>query len=231
MPSSSQPTGWAGRRAATTAPTVTELTTARTGMATSGKMNWTRSGRPARRRSWSSQGTAARQSRLASHSAHASPAVHRRGRPGPAVDVIAVVLTARSAPPIRPPPTLVRCQCGRLASGQRYEGRTGPRHQAVVKQALKCQVSSATTTSRQLDQRYDERDAKHASVPLPRVRTGELRWEKFLYELKAGPAGGRLRRPSSRRQRPDGHRGTGLTLHSRWYEPRPPQEEDPPGLT
>ena len=26
--------------------------------------------------------------------------------------------------------------------------------------------------------------------------------------LKAGPAGGRLRRPSSRRQRPDGHRGT-----------------------
>jgi hypothetical protein len=42
-----------------------------------------------------------------------------------------------------------------------------------------------------------ERDAKHASVPLRRVRTGELRWEKFLYELKAGPAGGRLRWPSS----------------------------------
>jgi hypothetical protein len=30
-------------------------------------------------------------------------------------------------------------------------------------------------------------------------------WEEFLYELKAGPAGGRLRRPSSRRQR---HAGT-----------------------
>jgi hypothetical protein len=39
------------------------------------------------------------------------------------------------------------------------------------------------------------RDAKHG-VPLRRVRAGELR-EEFLYELKAGPAGGRLRRPSS----------------------------------
>jgi hypothetical protein len=28
----------------------------------------------------------------------------------------------------------------------------------------------------------------------------------FLYTLKAGPAGGRLRRPSSRRQRRDGYR-------------------------
>ena len=36
-------------------------------------------------------------------------------------------------------------------------------------------------------------------------------WETFLYTLKAGPAGGRLRRPSSRRQRHDGHRGAGLT--------------------
>jgi hypothetical protein len=35
--------------------------------------------------------------------------------------------------------------------------------------------------------------ATHASVPLRRVRAGELRWEKFLYELKAGPAGGRPR--------------------------------------
>jgi hypothetical protein len=34
----------------------------------------------------------------------------------------------------------------------------------------------------------------------------------FLYTLKAGPAGGRLRRPSSRRQRRDGHRGTGPTF-------------------
>jgi hypothetical protein len=35
---------------------------------------------------------------------------------------------------------------------------------------------------------------------------------EVLYTLKAGPAGGRLRRPSSRRQRHNGHRGTGLTL-------------------
>jgi hypothetical protein len=35
--------------------------------------------------------------------------------------------------------------------------------------------------------------------------------EEFLYELKAGPAGGRLRRPSSRRQRHDGYREAGLT--------------------
>ena len=38
---------------------------------------------------------------------------------------------------------------------------------------------------------------QHAGVPLRRVRAGEVRCEKFLYELKAGPAGGRLRRPSS----------------------------------
>jgi hypothetical protein len=41
--------------------------------------------------------------------------------------------------------------------------------------------------------------------PTPRqqarnIRGGEIRWETFLYELKAGPAGGRLRWPSSRRQ-------------------------------
>jgi hypothetical protein len=47
------------------------------------------------------------------------------------------------------------------------------------------------------------RDAKHASVPLRRVRAGEPRWEKFLYTLKAGPAGGRLRRPSSAGTGPD----------------------------
>jgi hypothetical protein len=44
-------------------------------------------------------------------------------------------------------------------------------------------------------------------------------WEKFLYELKAGPAGGRLRRPSSRRQRHDGHRRTGLTAVAELPQP------------
>ena len=47
------------------------------------------------------------------------------------------------------------------------------------------------------DHNSDERDAEHADVPLRRVRAGERRREKVLYELKAGPAGGRLRRPSS----------------------------------
>jgi hypothetical protein len=53
---------------------------------------------------------------------------------------------------------------------------------------------------------------QHAGVPLGRVRAGELRWEEFLYELKAGPAGSRLRRPPSRRQRHDSHRRTDLSL-------------------
>src|SRR5918999_580521 len=66
------------------------------------------------------------------HSAHASPAVHRRGRPGPAVDVMAVVLAAPSAPPIRPPPTLVGCQCGRPASTERYERRYGTKNLATT---------------------------------------------------------------------------------------------------
>jgi hypothetical protein len=78
------------------------------------------------------------------HSTHASTAAHRRGRPNPAGDVIAVVLATRSAPPIRPPPTLVSCQCGQLASGQRYEGRTGlgwpeaPTNQQRVTLCLPC---------------------------------------------------------------------------------------------
>jgi hypothetical protein len=42
------------------------------------------------------------------------------------------------------------------------------------------------------------------------LRSGET----FLYTLKAGPAGGRLRRPSSRRRRRHGHREIGLTYRS-----------------
>ena len=49
---------------------------------------------------------------------------------------------------------------------------------------------------------------------------GEVRCEEFLYQLKAGPAGGRLRRPSSRRQRHDGDRGASLTHHDRWSQSR-----------
>jgi hypothetical protein len=40
-------------------------------------------------------------------------------------------------------------------------------------------------------------EQQHAGGLLRRVRAGEVRCEEFLYELKAGPAGGRLRRPSS----------------------------------
>jgi hypothetical protein len=42
-------------------------------------------------------------------------------------------------------------------------------------------------------------DEQHASIPLGRVRAGELRWEKFLYELKAGPAAAGGRPPARRR--------------------------------
>ena len=46
-------------------------------------------------------------------------------------------------------------------------------------------------------------------------------WETFLYTLKAGPAGGRLRRPSSRRQRYDGHRGTASPSITGMLTPEP----------
>jgi hypothetical protein len=48
---------------------------------------------------------------------------------------------------------------------------------------------------------------------------------QFLYELKAGPAGGRLRRPASRRQRHHGHRGTGLTLFAAGAEASAPAHQ------
>jgi hypothetical protein len=51
-------------------------------------------------------------------------------------------------------------------------------------------------------------EQQHASIPLGRVRAGELRWEKFLYEFKAG-----LRAAALGRQRHDRNWGTALTLH------------------
>jgi hypothetical protein len=57
-------------------------------------------------------------------------------------------------------------------------------------------------------------EAHLSSITRASTRAGEVRCEDFLYILKAGPAGGRLRRPSSRRQRHDGHPGAGLTEHS-----------------
>jgi hypothetical protein len=58
------------------------------------------------------------------------------------------------------------------------------------------------------------RDAKHASVPLRRVRAGEVRCEEFLYELKSGPAGGRLRRPSSAGGHLTNRASAGFTLRT-----------------
>ena len=95
----------------------------------------------------------------------------------------------------------------------------------------------------QVDQRCDERDAKHASVPLRRVRTGELRREEFLYTLKAGPADGRRWRPSAAGStsgrvpgRPCCRSRTtaALTPQVRFRKPRTPQQDDggvriPPG--
>jgi hypothetical protein len=60
-----------------------------------------------------------------------------------------------------------------------------------------------------VDQRGDERDVGEAcsrSVPSSKATVALV---EFLYELKAGPAGGRLWRPPSRRQ----------TRHERHDEP------------
>jgi hypothetical protein len=115
----------------------------------------------------------------------------------------------RSCPPVRPGPSirdrhdarkpaLARSwrpwpsSWGRACSGRRRRP-PGPR---------------AARASNQFGH-YDgtERQAKHASVPFRHVRALKLRCKKFLYELKAGPAGGRLRRPSSRRQHRVTYRG------------------------
>jgi hypothetical protein len=45
--------------------------------------------------------------------------------------------------------------------------------------------------------------------------------------LKAGPTGGRLRRPSSRRQQHDGTRLTGLTLQARSAAPYTSEADSP----
>ena len=48
-------------------------------------------------------------------------------------------------------------------------------------------------------------EEQHAGVPLRRIRAGELRWEEFLYELKAGlraaASGGRPRPTTYTRNR------------------------------
>jgi single-stranded DNA-binding protein len=86
----------------------------------------------------------------------------------------------------------------------------------------------AARASSQFDQRCDERDAKHASVPLRPVRASEVVVRSF--STNSRPA---LRAASGRppaRQRHHGHRGTGPTLHSGGTTPiRQSAETEPTG--
>jgi hypothetical protein len=95
----------------------------------------------------------------------------------------------------------------RTASEQLSQDRIHPESRAESSNTGILPWATATTTrttrsqdQEQLDQRCDERDAKHASDPLRHVRTGEVRCEEFLYELKAGQraASGRPRPAASR---------------------------------
>jgi hypothetical protein len=71
--------------------------------------------------------------------------------------------------------------------------------------------------------------AKHASVPLRRIRAGECRCEEFLYELKAGPAGG-LRPPSGpHRQTGAGEPDSPSTTAPLTVERRPVENRSRPG--
>jgi hypothetical protein len=69
-----------------------------------------------------------------------------------------------------------------------------------------------TRSQSQLDQRSDERDAKHASVPLRRVRAGEFVVRSFSTNsrpaLRAAASGGRPRAGNAT----TGNWGTGQTL-------------------
>src|SRR6266699_2290647 len=131
--SSSQPTGWRGRRPASTAPTVAALTVATTGPTAV----FRGSDRPARLSRPSSQKPAARPSTTSAHSAHATTPDHGRGWAGRAAGVTATLLAARSAP--APPPSQRRRSRASVA-GLRLGNVTGRRacrnHQAFVNQAV-----------------------------------------------------------------------------------------------
>jgi hypothetical protein len=124
--SSSQATGWRGRRLARIAPEVAALTAASTRMTPSPAVNWTSSGRLARRSRWSSQAVAARESSVSTHSAHASPPGHHRVQAGRAPGVTdTATLFVRSSPPASPSPlSRITGQPGKPPSRDRYE--TGP---------------------------------------------------------------------------------------------------------
>src|SRR5512132_920552 len=127
-PSSSQPTGWRGRRLATTAPTAAELTVASTTAAEAATRPATlpcASGSPAESASRVRRVPGTSASTASPATPHASATVHRRPAAGPPAPFIAIVLG---------PPNTLRCrhpcrgsphQRGRPASRYRYEDEGG----------------------------------------------------------------------------------------------------------
>jgi hypothetical protein len=80
-------------------------------------------------------------------------------------------------------------------------------------------ATEATIASSQLNQRCDGggREAYRRSAP---SQQGNHRTrEDFLYELKAGPAGGRLRRPSSAGTTPEDERGHFVSVEAEFLLP------------
>ena len=81
---------------------------------------------------------------------------------------------------------------------------------AASRSAITCWYRTAATV---VGQRGNDGVGEH-DRPAPSGALRRADRECAVDLNKAGPAGGRLRRPPSRRQRHDGHRGTGLTLHA-----------------
>jgi energy-coupling factor transporter ATP-binding protein EcfA2 len=100
--------------------------------------------------------------------------------------------------------TLARALAARL--GARHlerDARAGPRAPAAVHLAAPggCVAGQPEPVASSTGNATSER--KRGTLASRSVQqSNHCVREEFLYELKAGPAGGRLRRPSSRRQRP-----------------------------
>jgi hypothetical protein len=72
-------------------------------------------------------------------------------------------------------------------------GRSREASPGLTRQRRRRPGRRASRTGSRLDQRCDGAGRRRSmpSVPLRRVRAGEVRCEELLYTLKAGPAGGR----------------------------------------
>jgi hypothetical protein len=106
-----------------------------------------------------------------------------------------------------------------VCSNRPLFGRDAPSNQARRPLFVRCRRQAAAAARGQAltsqrprpGRRRRSQDGALRMVPLyVNLRRG---CEDPLYCLKAGPAGGRLRRPSSRRQRRDGHGGTASPSH------------------